>query len=107
MRLARPLFAAVALVALAGPAAAQAPTFTWIGTSSGNWSGGTKWQGSTPPPAGGGATQVLQFNNNSTSLYQANNDLAGTFVLNGLILNAPGGFPTIAGNPLRFVANGP
>src|SRR4051794_36170472 len=72
---------AVATLGIVQPAGAQvAPTNTWTGTSSSNWSTGT-W---TPAVPVSGVSTILQFNNNAANFYSATNDIANPFQLNGL-----------------------
>jgi autotransporter-associated beta strand protein len=102
------LLSYAALLALAAPAAAQTPTATWTATTSGTWSTGSRWNGGTAPPPGGGATQVLEFDNFvSSGGYTATNDRGSPFVLNGLIFsNSSASAITLDGSPLQFVAHG-
>ena len=87
-------------------ASAQAQTnFFWTNTVDGAWSG-VQWTNDmvTPaaPPAGGAADYILTFSQAAT--FTANNDLAGSFFLNGLRFGA--GSPTLAGAALVLTNRG-
>jgi hypothetical protein len=102
------LLAAIALAVLAAPASAQTPTNTWTnsaGTGTLNWSDATNWN--SAPLAGGNPTSILQFNAVDPANYTANNDLAGTFSLQGLLFNSSStGTITLSGNALSFPTTG-
>ena len=109
------------LLALGAPAllafpTAQAATFTW-GTTTANWSAPAAWVGGTVPGQGdltelifGGAVAQNLSPAVSPPAYTATNDVAGTFALNRLTLNATdplaGGIAgvgqVVAGNALRL-----
>ncbi|MGC3967999.1 MAG: autotransporter-associated beta strand repeat-containing protein [Pirellulales bacterium] len=82
-----------------------AATYTWNGTTTGNWSVGGNWSPSAP--TGTDATDILVFGGTGTATYQAFNDIApsgGPFALNQLQFGAT---PTtvagtLAGNTLSF-----
>ena len=91
------------LCALPSASRGQTPTNTWadIATGAYSWSDATKWD--VAPAIGGSNSAILQFNATGANAYTANNDLAGTFVLNGLLLNSSStGLTTISGNQLEF-----
>ncbi len=71
--------------------------YSWTNTVSGNWSGSVNWNGSSPT-VGGALSDVINFNQSGT--YSANNDLAGTFLLNQI--NFGGANVTLTGNGLLF-----
>ena len=105
VRLIRRLGTAAVLVGLplfAGQAAAQ---FVWTGTTSGNWSDVTKWQGGTVPVSG--STTTISFGDGS---YTATDDIANPFTLNGLTFTNTGtgaSGVTIAGGTLNFAGTNP
>lgn len=87
---------------------AQAQTYTWTNSVTGNWSAGANWGGSAPVS---GTTTVLNFGapiGTSTTAFTATNDFPGSFTLNQLNLNANGNgtnlgsFITIAGNAVTL-----
>ena len=92
--------------ALAGAAAgwlilttglAQAQTeYDWTGA--GTWSTGANWVGGNAPPAGGSNAFSLGFG--GSTAFTANNDLAGVFVLNQLLLSN-----TVVGVTNQIVGN--
>ncbi len=87
-------------------ASAQAQTnFFWTNGVDGAWSG-ANWTNDmvapVAPPAGGAADYVLTFSQAAT--YTANNDLAGSFFLNGLRIGA--GSPTLTGGTLVLTNRG-
>lgn len=88
-------------------ATAHVATDVWIGVSDGLWSADENWEDLVAPIPGGANDQVLEFNYSDAGPAPTfTNDLAGTFVLNGLVLNSPGevGF-SVAGNELEFAVN--
>lgn len=110
-RLAGSKRANLSFVCLALTAVCSAQTYNWNQfATSGNWSDATKWIGSIPA-AGGSATTILNFINQTSSGVTATNNIAGPFTLNGLnMLNySTAGGPWAmnvtlsAGNGLNFV----
>lgn len=110
--------AAAALALLAQPLRTGAATWNWNNNTTGDWSSSASWQGGAIPPAND-LTTILNFAGNvgsaaTPTTYAANNDFAGTFQLNQLILNgidaspsSSGIFNTIIGNPLYFGGTSP
>lgn len=92
-------------VVLVATAAIPAQTNTYTPVGPFTWSTAANWN--VTPPVGGSATTVLQFNNSGSSFYDALNDLAGTFQLNGLLLNSTSSrVSIISGNALNFTQDG-
>lgn len=94
---------------IAQPAAAA--TFTWNGTTTGNWNSGANWTGGAP--TGGDPTDILVFGGTGTANYQATNNIAGggvngEFLLNQLnFTNTPTTVVgTLLGNALEFQGSG-
>ncbi|HEV7403502.1 MAG TPA: autotransporter-associated beta strand repeat-containing protein [Chthoniobacteraceae bacterium] len=88
--------------ALLGGSSALAATEVWTGAT-GNWSTDTNWLDGTAPTAGGDQAQALRFTYGGTSAATFTNDLAGTFLLNSLLLDsATPGSLTLAGAALQF-----
>src|SRR6266576_3771573 len=82
---------------------AEAVTYTWNASASGNWSNAANWSGGTLPVAGN--TNTLQFSSPLSTAYTATNDLGSPFVLRTLSVGTFGGAGatvTMAGNSLEF-----
>jgi autotransporter-associated beta strand protein len=114
----RARFRAALLFALASaalrptPAAAQTPTYTWgnVGsTLTENWSVSTNWVGNVIPS--GSPTTILQFNAVGTASYTATNNFAGTFSLNGFLLNSNSistiSINSVSGSTLQLTGTNP
>ncbi len=82
-RFARVIIAMVAALGLAP--VVQGQTYTWIGTTSGNWSSSANWSGGTIPVSGN--TSNLVFNSYLDLGYVATNDIASPFVANTITVN--------------------
>lgn len=82
----------------------------WTSPSSGNWSAGANWQGSSPPSGGSGADiQFFNGQNVASGTITITNDLAGTTSANKLNFSGTGtatSVVNVAGNPLRLIRNG-
>jgi autotransporter-associated beta strand protein/T5SS/PEP-CTERM-associated repeat protein len=87
---------AIAVLALAQPAAAQ---YTWTGLSSpanGNWSDNTNW--SSPPVSGIDTTITLA----ASPVTNLNNDIPGALTLNKLTFDSAAPVYSLSGNTLNF-----
>ncbi|WP_428938044.1 autotransporter-associated beta strand repeat-containing protein [Fontivita pretiosa] len=84
------------------PAAAPAAAFTWIATTSGNWSTPANWSAAAVPVSAGDT--LLRFTPTGGTQFDAFNDVASPFTLNILwFTNNSTQNQTISGGPLRFV----
>ena len=92
----RALAAAVLLLALAPPAAAQ----TWTGNSNNLWNLASNW---SALPASSIDTQLIF---GATANASPQNNFAGTFLLNRMTFNAGAPVYSFTGNPLEFRTNG-
>jgi autotransporter-associated beta strand protein len=98
--------ASFAAALLAGTSV-RAATEVWTGTT-GNWSTDANWLDGTAPVVGGDPTQVLRFTYSGAAATTFVDDLAGTFSLNSLLLDAasPAGV-TLSGQTLQFSGAAP
>src|ERR1043165_1285012 len=81
-----PLFASAATLIGLCASAASAANFNWNNTT-GEWSVGANWGGIAP--TGTNPTDTLTFGGDvGASIYTADNDITGPFLLNQLILQA-------------------
>jgi fibronectin-binding autotransporter adhesin len=83
IRCARLTLALAAAFALASVARSQ--TYTWIGTTAGNWSNAANWSGGVVPVSG--PTTNLIFNSSLDVGYTATNDIAAPFVAQSITVN--------------------
>ena len=88
----RALAAAVLLLALASPAAAQ----TWTGASSNVWNVASNWSS----PAGQRSRHPARLRGDAQP--RSVNSIPGTFVLNRMTFNAGSPAYSFTGNPLDF-----
>ncbi|HEV7403029.1 MAG TPA: autotransporter-associated beta strand repeat-containing protein, partial [Chthoniobacteraceae bacterium] len=82
---------------------------TWVGSGTGPWSTNANWLDGSAPPAGGGATQAIQFTDLQAATVSATLDL-GLFSLNTLSfdarLPATATITATGGAKLRFTGAG-
>lgn len=86
----------------ASPTALAQVTYTWLPTTgTNNWNLAANWTPGTPVS---NAATILDFGTPGAGGYIANNNIAGTFILHGMLLNNTNlaDAITLQGNPLSF-----